>query len=130
MSDRIEPKKEEDEVEEYPRESSESEEDASNDSLDDSSKTLIPEESQENPLMETEAGNQEDVPKYVVEENPRKSSESSESQEDSSNDSSEELNTEEVSKFQKDLQDLQVCNFKYQNFSFKLLFATFLLKNE
>ena len=108
MSDRIEPKKEEDEVEEYPRESSESEEDASNDSLDDSSKTLIPEESQENPLMETEAGNQEDVPKYVVEENPRKSSESSESQEDSSNDSSEELNTEEVSKFQKDLQDLQV----------------------
>ena len=92
-------------VEEYPRESSEPEMDSSNDSLDSLILTRarlqgrkpkneededvseeIPEQSQENPLMETEAENQENVPKDVVEENPR---ESLESQEESSNDSSE-----------------------------------------
>ena len=73
-------------------------------------------------LMKTEAENQ-DVPKYVVEENPGESSESQEDSalEDSSNDSSEEAQME----FPEDGSDLQVCNFKYRKFSFKLLFATF-----
>ena len=69
-------------VEEYPRESSESEKDSSNDSSetrkssrlrgrkpkneeDEDGSEEIPEESKENPLMETEAENQ-DVPKYVT----------------------------------------------------------------